>query len=302
MICTVCIATYKRKELLKRLLNSLDEQKMQHDNIELQIIVVDNDSEKTAKDLVSFFRDRNGIKFEYHSQPVKNISLTRNVAVKNAKGDYLLFVDDDEVVVRNWINSMIDTALKYKADVVIGRALFQFENETPEWIRDFFRLNYQCPPTGTEPPRVYMGNCLIKTSIINDIEGPFDPKYGISGGEDAKLFRKLRKKGAKFVSCYEGAATEFIPIQSSTVRWILKRSFRQSFIFSYQSIEMEESNKFKIRIITTMKSVVYGLISCFLVIILFFDKYSRIKWSSKIASNIGHFLAACGYSLENFRS
>ena len=95
MICSVCIATYKRSQLLRKLLDSIVSQYLP-DNIKLQVIVVDNDMENSAEHIVKEYENRENISFEYFVQPEKNISLTRNVAVKNSKGEFLLFIDDDE--------------------------------------------------------------------------------------------------------------------------------------------------------------------------------------------------------------
>src|SRR4051794_33953703 len=96
VICSVCIATYKRPQLLDQLLTSL-EQQIIHDNLMLQVIVVDNDCTRSAAPVVAQHNDQKHITFRYLVQPVKNISLTRNLAVANSEGIYLLFIDDDEV-------------------------------------------------------------------------------------------------------------------------------------------------------------------------------------------------------------
>ena len=94
MICSACIATYKRSQLLKKLLDGILNQNVT-DNIRLQVIVVDNDVEKSAEHIIKEYENRENIIFEYFVQPEKNTSLTRNVAVENSIGDYLLFIDDD---------------------------------------------------------------------------------------------------------------------------------------------------------------------------------------------------------------
>ena len=119
MRCSICIATYRRPKLLKKLLISLSNQQVPG-NWEKEIVIVDNDAYETARPVFKQFAN-NSQNIKYFVQPVKNISLTRNEAVKNAGGDYLVFIDDDEHADPNWLKNLIETIENYKADVVIGR-------------------------------------------------------------------------------------------------------------------------------------------------------------------------------------
>ena len=60
MTCSICIATYKRPILLKKLLESLFAQKVSEE-ISLEIIVVDNDAKETAKEICSMFKDTGNV-------------------------------------------------------------------------------------------------------------------------------------------------------------------------------------------------------------------------------------------------
>jgi succinoglycan biosynthesis protein ExoM len=90
----VCIATYKRLDLIRQLLESLAVQTI-IDSLKLRIIIIDNDPEKSAKTTVDTFFSDKDIAYIYDVQPEKNISLTRNKALDYATADYLAFIDDD---------------------------------------------------------------------------------------------------------------------------------------------------------------------------------------------------------------
>ena len=94
--CSVCIPTYKRPELLKKLLNSLAVQQLPS-NLKLEIIVVDNDPDLSAEVVCKQFQKAGQLELHYFTQSIKNISLTRNVAIEHAIGEYILFIDDDEI-------------------------------------------------------------------------------------------------------------------------------------------------------------------------------------------------------------
>src|SRR5438105_6517932 len=119
IICSVCIAAYKRPDLLENLLTSLVNQVLPED-VTLEIIVVDNDPEESARGVVQKFSDTARARFLYCRQPIKNISLTRNLAVANATGAYLLFIDDDETACREWVARLLRALREFDADGVFG--------------------------------------------------------------------------------------------------------------------------------------------------------------------------------------
>ena len=115
MICSVCIATYKRRQLLRNLLKSIFAQNLPQ-NINVQIVVVDNDKEKSAEEIIKEFESNDKIWLEYYNQPRKNISVTRNMGVKNSRGEYVLFIDDDETADINWVREHFEAIKTFNAD------------------------------------------------------------------------------------------------------------------------------------------------------------------------------------------
>ena len=111
MNCSCCINTYKRPKLLKKLLKSLAEQNLAEET-KLEIIAVDNGPDQLGKNIVNEFQKRYNIPIYYFVQPEKNISLTRNLAVKNAKGDFVFFIDDDGYADKDWISNMLKCAFE----------------------------------------------------------------------------------------------------------------------------------------------------------------------------------------------
>ena len=110
-VCSVCVATFKRPELLRKLIQSLFDQK-KIDDIILEIIVVDNDIEKSAKEIVAEFSDTSSITISDYEQPIQNISLTRNMALDMSSGNYIAIIDDDETADQYWIRNLVDAASK----------------------------------------------------------------------------------------------------------------------------------------------------------------------------------------------
>jgi succinoglycan biosynthesis protein ExoM len=289
MICTICIATYKRPYLLRKLLDSILSQNLL-ENVILQVVIVDNDCDKSAEKIVQEYKNRENITFEYYVQPEKNISLTRNVAVKHSVGEYLLFIDDDEEADKNWVQNYIEIINKHNADGVIGLVIPVFHYTTPEWMRKSNLFNRSCPETGQETVFTRTSNCIVKAEIIKSEAGPFDKNYGISGGEDLHLFTRLKRKGAKFISSREAIVTEFVPPERAQIKWLLKKAFQTGNSATRIMIENEQ-NKLKRKAELLIRAVTFAAISLILVVIWVPIKRNRIKWLMKFASNVGHIFA-----------
>ena len=129
MLLSICIATFKRPGLLKILLESLKNQILDKE-ISLEILIVDNDKNETARKVVEEFKNNERIKYVYMVQPEKNISLTRNLAVAKVNGEYLLFIDDDEYASKNWVMELFRTSIATLA----SNALFTFLVLLGVWI------------------------------------------------------------------------------------------------------------------------------------------------------------------------
>jgi len=222
---SVCIATYKRRDLLDALLTDVAAQTLPP----RQIVVVDNDAAGSARDVVERHRQAMpGIEVIYAVQPEKNISLTRNLAVSLASHDWLAFIDDDERAPQDWLALMRETARRYAADGVQAPVLAILPDDAPAWIRrgDFY--GWARFPTGTVVPRNVMriGNYLLAGSWLRRQEQVFSPAYGLSGGEDGDLLMRLAGQGARMVWCDEACVTEPVAEGRMRLSWLCKRALR----------------------------------------------------------------------------
>jgi len=225
-VCSVCIATFKRPELLKKLIQSLFDQK-KIDDIILEIIIVDNDVEKSAKKIVTEFSDTFSITISYYAQPIQNISLTRNMTLDKSSGNYIAIIDDDETADKYWIRNLVDTLVKFNADAVFGYVIPVFDSNIPKWKKQ--REIYFLPvgKTGDPPLFCYTTNCLMKADKVNKINLRFDPKYGLTGGEDSVFFDLLSKYQAKYVVCREAVSYEVVPRYRTELKFICNRYFQK---------------------------------------------------------------------------
>jgi succinoglycan biosynthesis protein ExoM len=301
LVCSVCIATYKRTETLKRLILSLHEQNLPC-RTHLEVIVVDNDPQRSASKVIDSLSDMSFASIKYFVQPVKNISLTRNMAVHAASGNYIFFVDDDEVVTPEWISRLLVTREAYQSDGAVGPVVPVFNNDTPEWMKEaylFYGHIYK-KETGAEIETVYTNNCMIRASLLKNIDGPFDPAYGNSGGEDTHLFQRLRQGGARFVFCLEAPVYEALPPGRTNVSYLLKRALKSGnnyFKWQFDAGPLQGGNRFPV----LMKAVLYAFVGSLLLLLHIPNRTKMMYWLMKVVQNFGKILGGCGFYYKMYK-
>jgi succinoglycan biosynthesis protein ExoM len=223
---SICVCTYKRPQLLERLLNKLQTQITQ-DLFSFSVVVIDNDAQESGKDPVERAQQRSTFEINYDVEPERSISLARNRSVHNSRGDLIAFIDDDEFPDDAWLSSHLRTLLDTKADGVLGPVKPHFDGEGPVWLvrsglleRSYFKTNQIIQDSRD----TRTGNVLIWKRVFDGADGFFDPKYGRSGGGDAIFFKRMMAKGKVFVWCNEACVYETVVPERQTRSYYLKRA------------------------------------------------------------------------------
>ena len=104
---SVAIPTYNRKEKLRRLLNSLKESTFK----DFEVIVVDDASTDGTEVMIK--NEFPYVKYIKHEKPTL-VAKSRNDAIEASEGDYIFFVDDDNVVERDTIEKLLNYIEKHE--------------------------------------------------------------------------------------------------------------------------------------------------------------------------------------------
>ena len=90
--------TYNRDKYIGQTLQSVCDQKYPDNNYE--IIVIDNNSTDNTASICKEFRAEYPNKnFRYFKEMNQGLSFALNRGIKEAQGEYLIFVDDDETII-----------------------------------------------------------------------------------------------------------------------------------------------------------------------------------------------------------
>lgn len=127
-IVSVIIATYKRTESLKNAIFSVNQQT--YDNIEIIIVddnanVVDNN---LVKNLVESIKTNRTIKYIKNDINMGSAE-TRNIGIRNAIGEYITFLDDDDIYLPNKVENQLKHMLEEESDYSITDLMLFSEND-----------------------------------------------------------------------------------------------------------------------------------------------------------------------------
>jgi glycosyltransferase involved in cell wall biosynthesis len=207
----VCICTYKRPGSLRRLLESLRDQRT--DGLfTYSIVVVDNDRAQSARTTVSDCTARSPVPIEYLVEPHQGIPLARNKAIEHAAGDFVALIDDDEWPTGGWLLTLFTGLIGHGADGILGPVIPRFDKEPPRWVVEGRFYERPRHPTGLRlaPGQCRTGNVLLRRTVLAAVDSPvFRPE--LWRGEDRDFFRRAIERGLVFVWCAEAAVFESIP-------------------------------------------------------------------------------------------
>jgi glycosyltransferase involved in cell wall biosynthesis len=214
MHISVCTCTYRRPELLERLLGALARQKT-GGLFTYSVVVIDNDRAESAKTAVAAMAAAYPVHLAYAVEPEQSIARARNKAVGIADGDFVAFIDDDEFPIETWLLALFRTCTQHRVDGVLGPVEPHFDTEPPDWItrgKFYERANYA---TGfvIAGAQGRTGNVLMRRSLFRPGERAFRPEFVT--GEDQDFFRRKIADGHVFIWCREAVAYEVVPPQ----RW-----------------------------------------------------------------------------------
>jgi succinoglycan biosynthesis protein ExoM len=212
--------------MLRRLLAELGNQRTQ-ELFSYSAVIVDNDPACSAREPVEAAAGGSPYPLSYVHEPEKNIALARNRALESARGDFLVFIDDDEFPDRDWLSSLLATATAHDADAVLGPVRPYCPVPPPRWVLKSGVLERASFSTGTplrDPRYTRTGNALIRLKSLRRMGLVFDPRFGRTGGEDVDLFDRMIKRGGRIIWCQEAIVHEEVPAERYARAYHLRRA------------------------------------------------------------------------------
>tara|TARA_Y100000589_G_scaffold115438_1_gene109482 strand:+ start:133 stop:1050 length:918 start_codon:yes stop_codon:yes gene_type:complete len=206
MNVSIVIPTYNRKPILIKCLHALENQILNNLIDYYEIIVVDDGS---SDGTVNWIKE-NQINLPHvvlYEQEHGGPALGRNLGVIKSKGDIVIFIDSDLVVVDKFLIHHVSKLEKYwlkknKKCFTYGSVINTSNFENPQ-LEDSKITDISFAYFAT-------GNVAISRDLLMDV-GLFDTSFSLYGWEDLELGERLKKIGVQLIKCPEAKGFHWHP-------------------------------------------------------------------------------------------
>ncbi len=204
MTISFIICTYNREKYIYDCLSRLAKNTVQEG---WEIVLVNNNStDHTEAECERFKKDYTPKNYRYVVETQQGLSFARNRGIAEAKGEWLVFLDDDAMVETDYIaNLQVHLEKHPEAGAFGGQIVPFFEDGEPAWYSKWAMGFVSAIDMGSEvipfgknnyPIGANMG---IKREVIGAV-GMFNTELGrtgnnLLGGEEKDLFNRIRKAG-----------------------------------------------------------------------------------------------------------
>lgn len=252
-LIAICIITCRRNFGLEKLLDSIAKLNFnQQTEYDIVIMVVDNDINMAARKVCSDIAVKSRFPVIYFHEIEAGIPFARNRAIKESLGmeaNIIAFLDDDEYVDKEWLNSMLDMKNRTSAKIVWGPVYPVFlSNDVPKWAVQGGFFDRQRYKDGVTLSCAASNNVMIDCTIFSDSSLRFNENMRHTGGTDHLFFKLAHLKGHNIVWSANSIVWEDIPESRISEKWICNRFLRLGNTHALTETHLDSSLICKFRI------------------------------------------------------
>ena len=226
------ISTYNREKYLPKLFRSISKQ----DYLNFEIIIIDNNSPGNTKELTEgFIKNNPKLKIKYFLETKQGLSFGRNRGIKEANGDFIIFLDDDAFISNNYFHRISFYFKQYSDVMAIGsKILLDYESIIPKWenpylnsLLGYFNLGNDVKYfKGNNYPRG--SNMSFRKEVFN-LVGLFNTRLGrigneLGGGEEKDIFQRIYNEKLNVLYVPDAVVYHSVPTKRTTVSFIRKQA------------------------------------------------------------------------------
>jgi glycosyltransferase involved in cell wall biosynthesis len=185
---SIIIPTYNRASFIEKTIQSVLDQTYQN----FELIVVDDGSTDDTEEIIQKIDDK---KLKYFKIPNSERGAARNFGKKQSFGDYITFLDSDDILLPNHFSNAIESIIKYQQPpfLHLGYEILDMDNSV------LFKIDKL---ENDEIDFLIRGNslscngCFLRKDVADNYS--FNEDRNIAGSEDWELwFRVLSNYGIK---------------------------------------------------------------------------------------------------------
>ena len=180
-LISVVIPVYNKEDKLKKCIDSVLKQSYSR----FEIIIVNDGSTDNSRAVIDLISKNDSRIKAFHTSN-KGVSSARNIGIDNATGEYICFIDSDDWIDENYLESLLGLSIKQNVDILIISAKVE--------VNEKIQINHFFSESGfIEKERAILQ--LFDASIGNETGNYIDA--GVPWGKLYKL-NFIRKNNLKF--------------------------------------------------------------------------------------------------------
>lgn len=232
MKITIAICTWNRASLLEQTLQSLVEMRTPGESVAWELLVIDNNCTDATPEVLAKFSDR--LPLRIVNEPQQGHSHSRNRAVTESNGDYVIWTDDDVLVEPNWLMAYLQAFEKWPDAAFWGGEIEpRFESDPPSWLEKNWQRCagvFAVRSLGSEAFEFdqsklpFGANLAIRGDLQRQYA--FDAKFGrvsdtsVRGFDEIDVLLQLLADGHKGYWVPDARLTHFIPSNRMTLKYV----------------------------------------------------------------------------------
>ncbi len=258
MDVTVVICTWNRCDLLKQTLDEMCNLQIPPD-IAWELIVVNNNCSDVTDDVIEMYKQRLPIRRLFEAK--QGLSNARNCAVASAKGDLIIWTDDDVLVDPMWLAEYVAAACQWPDAAFFGGTVDPwFAARPPRWILknlDMLSGVYVIRQLGNHIMKInstdglpYGANMAMRKYVFESIR--FDPDLGHCGtallcNDEVDFMTRLMELGHYGVWVGTARIQHYIPVERFKTKyiWEVFRGLGQSTLRLDETLKKEKQRDFR---------------------------------------------------------
>lgn len=199
------ICTYNREKYIRQALVSLTTQTLPKDEFEI-VVVNNNSTDRSEEEILKFQKDFPQFNFTYVAETNQGLSFARNRGIKESKGKWVTFLDDDAVATPDFLKKCVDYTVQFPNLIAFGGKIIpRFVDGKPKWYTKFYWGVTGQFDLGNESFKIlYRGKFPCGSNMTFDRNffdryGYFNTNLGRKGaillaGEEKELFSRVKEE------------------------------------------------------------------------------------------------------------
>ena len=180
MKLSIIVPVFNVEEYIRPCLESILRQGLDNDCFEI-IIINDGTPDKSMEVISDIIETHQNI--QVINQENQGLSIARNNGLEKASGEYILFVDSDDLLIDNCVPFLLDKAISSKADLIVADFMKKNDEEIENLGKTFKQKDGETKErTGTElflydlyPYHCYIWRTIYRRDFLNQNNLRFIP-------------------------------------------------------------------------------------------------------------------------------